>query len=117
MHWTIKPTYQYSYCTCRYPVRILDSVSDDPRSVAEYTKALVEEIKAKPRDAVLGPLMKSTFQDTRVFIQNDATTVTEILQVYPPLTRPVMVGLFFICIHSTIASMPYKVTTCYCMQR
>ena len=78
---------------CRYPVRILDSVSDDPRSVAEHTKALVEEMKkAKPRDTVLGPLMKSTFQDRRVFIQNDATTVKEILQVYPPLTRPVTVS-------------------------
>ena len=80
-------------------MRILDSVSDDPRNVAEHTKALVEEMKkAKPRDAVLGPLMKSTFQDRRVFIQNDATTVTEILQVYPPLTRPVLVSIFFIWI-------------------
>ena len=76
-------------------MRILDTVSDDPRSVAEHTKALVDEMKkAKPRDTVLSPLMKSTFQDRRVFIQNDATTVAEILQVYPSLNRPAMVSQY-----------------------
>lgn len=62
-------------------------MSEDPRSVEEHTKALVEEMKkSKPRDAVLLPLMKSTFQD-RIFIQTDAKAVIDILDVYPPLSN------------------------------
>ena len=76
---------------------MLESVSEDPRSVEEHTKALVEEMKkSKPRDAVLLPLMKSTFQDRRIFIQNDAKAVIEILDVYPPLSRPAVVSLLHI---------------------
>lgn len=79
---------------CRYPIRILDTVSDDPRSVQEHMKAMVEEMKkSKPRDAILLPLMKSTFQDRRIFIQNEAKSVTEILEVYPALNRPAVVSL------------------------
>ena len=71
---------------------------DDPRSVAEHNKALVDEMnKSKPRDAILLPLMKSTFQDRRIFIQNDAKAVTEILDVYPPLSRPAVVGFLCAC--------------------
>ena len=46
-----------------------NTVSDDPCSVVEHTKALIDAMKkAKLRDTVLGPLMKSTFQVRRVFI-------------------------------------------------
>ena len=49
-------------------------------SVAEHAKALNEEMKKpKPRDSVLLPLMKHTFHDRRIFVQNDASSVTEIL--------------------------------------
>ena len=48
--------------------------------------------KAKPRDNLLLPLMKSTYPDCRIFIQNDATPVTEILDSYPALRRPAIVS-------------------------
>lgn len=70
-----------------------DTVPDDAHSVAEHNKALVEEMKkSKPRDSILLPLMKSTFSDRRIFVQNDATTVNEILKVYPALARPSVVS-------------------------
>ena len=57
---------------------MLESHLEDPRSIAEHTKAMLEEMKKpKPRDAILTQLMKSTFQDRRLFVQNDAKTVTE----------------------------------------
>ncbi len=79
---------------CRYPVRVQDVESEDPRSVVEHNKALCEEMKKpKPRDALLLPLMKKTFQDRRIFIQNDASTVVEILEHYPAMARPAVVSL------------------------
>ena len=76
----------------RYPVRVQDSISEDPRSVTEHNKALHEEMKkAKPRDTVMLPLMKNTYRDRRTFIQNDASTVAEILEHYPALVRPAVV--------------------------
>ena len=48
--------------------------------------------KAKPRDSLLLPLMKSTYHDRRIFIQNDAATVSEILDSYPALRRPAVVS-------------------------
>ena len=76
-----------------YPVRVQDSVTEDPCSVTEHNKALHEEMKkAKPRDNTLMlPLMKNTYQDRRTFIQNDASTVAEILEHYPALVRPAVV--------------------------
>lgn len=57
-------------------------------------KAIEEEMKKqKPRDTLILPLMKSTFQDRRMYIQNDATSVTEILQIHPALVRPAIVSL------------------------
>lgn len=55
---------------------------------------MVEEMKkSTPRDAILLPVMKSTFQDRRIFIQNDAKSVRESLEVYPALNRPAVVSL------------------------
>ena len=41
--------------------------------------------KPKPRDSLLLPLMKKTFQDRRIFIQNDVSAVLDILEHYPVL--------------------------------
>ena len=58
--------------------------TEDQRSINEHNKAILEEMKKlKPKDTLLLPLMKN--HDRRVFIQNDATSVAEILQVYPAL--------------------------------
>ena len=73
-------------------MRVQDCVPEDSRSVAEHAKALNGEMKKpKPRDSVLLPLMKYTFHDRRIFVQNDAASVTEIVDTYPALARPAMV--------------------------
>ena len=70
-----------------------ETTTDDPRSISEHNKAILEEMKKqKPRDTLILPLMKNTFQDRRIFIQNDATSVKEILQIYPALARPAEVS-------------------------
>ena len=74
-------------------MRVQDAISDDPRSTAEHTKAMIEEMKkSKPRDSVVLPLMKSTFPDRRLFVQNDAGNVTEILESYPAFSRPAVIN-------------------------
>ena len=71
-----------------------EPVSDDSQSVAQHNKALHEEmLKGKPRDLVMLPLMKSTFQDRRIFVQNDAVAVADVLEQYPALARPAMVSV------------------------
>ena len=61
----------------------------------EHNKARHEEMKKpKPRDSLLLPLMKKTFQDRCIFIQNDASAVSDILEHYPALGRPVVVSVF-----------------------
>ena len=44
-------------------------------SVAENAEAPEEMKKPKPKDSVLLPLMKHTFHDRRIFVQNDAASV------------------------------------------
>ena len=41
--------------------------------------------KAKPRDAVLLPLMKSTYPSRRIFVLNEAVCARQILDIYPAL--------------------------------
>lgn len=78
----------------RYPVRVHEEVQDDPRTTAEHNRALQQEMqKAKPRDSVLLPLMKNTFNERRIYIQNDATTVKETLEIYSALARPAIVSV------------------------
>ena len=69
--------------TRRYPVRVMESTSNDACSIQEHNKALQEELrKAKPRDPVILPLMKSTFSEWRIYMHNDVTMVKETLNVY-----------------------------------
>ena len=78
---------------CRYPVRVQDNLSEDAHTTAEHNRAMhLEMQKAKPRDSVLLPLMKNTFNERRVYMQNDATTVKETLEIYPALARPAIVS-------------------------
>ena len=74
-------------------MRIEDCVPEDSGSVSEHKKALQEEMKkAKPRDVLLLQLMKNTFHDRRMFIQNEAAAVADILEQYPALARPTVVS-------------------------
>ena len=76
-----------------YPVRVHETECDDQRSIDEHNKALTEEMKkVKPRHSLLLPLMKKTFANIRLFIQNDMSTVVEILDQYPALVRPAIVS-------------------------
>ena len=78
----------------RYPARILDVSVDDMCSVKQHKKAMEDEFKkAKPRDSVLLPLMKSTFKERRMFVQDDAGSVEDILDAFPSLCRPALVSI------------------------
>lgn len=58
-----------------------------------HNKAIkVELAKAKPRDSVLLPLMRSTYGERRMFILNEATSVQSILEKYCALSRPAIVS-------------------------
>ena len=77
----------------RYPVGIEVSI-EDTDSVDVHKKALSDELaKSRPRDAVLLPLFKSIYHERRLFIQNDATCVKEVIEVYPALTRRAIVSV------------------------
>ena len=78
----------------RYPTtnHIFSSDPDNAESIEKHMKAIGSELaKAKPRDTVLLPLMKSTFANRRLFVLNDADSVNAILEEYPALSRPAVV--------------------------
>lgn len=79
----------------RYPARVVDAPVDDACSIEQYKKAIEEESKkSKPRDSVLQPLMKSTFQARRMFIQAEDTSVEGTLQSFPALSCPAVVSYY-----------------------
>lgn len=87
----------------RYPVPVQDFTADDPAGVDQHRKAISEELKkAKPRDSVLLPLMQSTYQERRMFVESEASAASEILADYPALCHPAVVSLsvqwYFICL-------------------
>lgn len=69
---------------------------EDSDSVKQHMKALEKEMsKSTPRDSVLLPLLKSTFGERRMFIINEASSVLEIKEKYPALTRPISVSYLY----------------------
>ena len=76
----------------RYPINTRQSTSDDPASIQSHIDALENEMKkSKPRDQILLPLMKSTFDIRREFVRDVAVSVRSILDKYPALTHPSVV--------------------------
>lgn len=79
----------------RYPVSSnapTDS-SENAESLELHKKAIDAELdKAKPRESVLLPLMRSTYGERRIFILNEETSVHGILQKYQALSRPAVVS-------------------------
>jgi hypothetical protein len=68
------------------------SLCEDSASISSHLKAIDEEMKkAKPRDQLLLPLMKSTFTVRRDFVQNQANNVKEILEKYTALNHPAVI--------------------------
>ena len=65
----------------------------DANSLEKHKKAIDTELgKAKPRESVLLPLMKSTYGERRMFILNEATSVAIILTIRE--RKPSMLGIF-----------------------
>ena len=82
--------------TRRYPVKVLATSYEDAESLEMHKKAIGEELKKqKPRDLYLIPLMQSTFAERRMYIQNDAKSVRDIIHKYPELNRP---SLVYLCV-------------------
>lgn len=99
----------------RYPVQSNASLSnEDPESLESHKKAIEDELtKAKPRDTVLLPLLKLTYSERRMYIQEVASSVTDILTNYKALSRPTVVS----CLHiSLVALFPsFLKTTLHCL--
>ena len=79
----------------RYPVSnsISTNTHENAESLELHKKAMGTKLaKAKPRDSVLLPLMRSTYGERRVFILNEATSVQAILQTHRALSRPAIVS-------------------------
>ena len=80
----------------RYPVSSNDTLdmTEDADTLEQHRKAIANELaKAKPRDAVLLPLLKSTYGERRIFVLNEATSVKSILDKYPALCHPAVVSV------------------------
>lgn len=76
----------------RYPTGA--QLTEDAASTESHLSAIVTELaKAKPRDSVLLPLMRSTYPSRRLFILNDATSAKHILNEYPALQRQAVVRI------------------------
>ena len=79
----------------------------DCATVEKHSKAISDELsKAKPRDTLLLPLLKTTFGVRRMYVMNEATCVTDVLNKYPALSRTAAVMYYLIlmlcasCVHS-----------------
>ena len=82
--------------TRRYPVLSTNMDIEDPSTVDRHQAAITEELsKSKPRDTVLLPLMKNTYGERRLFIVNGSSSIGDIKNRYPALSRPAVVRLLF----------------------
>ena len=65
---------------------------------------MCEEMKkTSPRDHVLLPLLKSTYEGRRVYIEFDSEAdVRSMLEAYPALRRPAAV-----CLHSLLSAIKF----------
>lgn len=77
----------------RYPTGT--NVSEDPSSTQSHLSAISTEMsKAKPRDSVLLPLMRSTYPSRRLFVLNEAVCARQLMEMYPALKRPAVVRTY-----------------------
>ena len=68
---------------------------DDQRSIQEHCKAMCDEMKkGSPRDDLLLPLLNSTYNSRRMYVEfNAEADVRSTLKEYPALHRPLAVSL------------------------
>lgn len=58
----------------------------------QHNSAILTELKkAKPRDSIL---LQATYGERRMFVLNEAVSVSEILEKHPALSRPAIVSFF-----------------------
>ena len=75
----------------RYPISSHEV--GDSATIEKHNKAISDELsKAKPQDALLLPLLKTTFGVRRMFVMNEATCVTDVLNKFPALSRTAVVS-------------------------
>ena len=71
----------------------------DSETIEQHHKAITEEMtRAKPRERLLLPLMKSTFPVRWCFVKNEAESVKQIMETYPCLKFPIIVSEQLHCI-------------------
>ena len=75
----------------RYPV-VQQGALEDSDSIEQYKKAISDEMaRSKPRESVLLPLMKLSYQNRWDYVCNEAQSVCKIVEAYPALKRPSIV--------------------------
>jgi len=71
---------------------------EDSESLEQHRQAISKELeKAKPRDSVLLPLLRSTYGERRMYILNEASCVKGILEKFPSMRRPCVVCMVMSC--------------------
>lgn len=78
----------------RYPMSCQET-TENAETLQQHMKNLgIELSKAKPRDSIILPLMKSTYADRRAFVLNDSqTSVNEIISKYPAMRHLAIVSI------------------------
>ena len=93
----------------RYPVTT-GSDAVDFETLEQHEKAIEEEMKkSKPRDKVILPLMKSTFQSRWLYVQRDASSAKDILEKYPCYKFPVIVSALATYLYVLVNPMTYRI--------
>jgi len=82
----------------RYPVSTVSNnsteVTEDAESLSEHIDSIKKEMeKERPRDSLLGQLMRSTYRYRRDQIITESIPVSKVLEDFPALKRPAMVCL------------------------
>ena len=79
----------------RYPVTPNDSSTEDRETIERFKNGIAKELmKSKPRDSILLPLMKSTFNERRMYILGEPVSLANMLDLYPALKRPAIVSIY-----------------------
>ena len=91
----------------RYPVKAYSTDgAEDKETLDQHFMAISEEMKkARPRDRILLPLMKSTFSTRWLFVTKDAASAKELLEKYPCLKLPIIVS-----VHTSVQSILTNIT-------
>lgn len=88
-----EPVAKQSNLLGHYPMSFLE-ITENAESLQQHMNCLEAELsKTKPHDAILLPLMKSTFGKRRMLIVNDTQiSVDEIIRKYPVLCHMAIVS-------------------------